>query len=130
LSSTGSRNCRVISDFERIKGLLPANLQSRVVPFEEFQEKKGYKLSKLNEALTYKKAIPFEAKLLSSRGRFFAKTSVPTQTISQFMGVNSEYAEQLEQRLNAIPLTLETNEYIAEIDNVIASFVRPSEIDV
>jgi putative transposon-encoded protein len=118
------------SDFERIKELLPENIQSKVLPFKELQEKKGYKLSKLNEALTYKKAIPFEAKLLSYAGGFFTKTSVPTQTISQFMGVGSEYAEQLVKRLNVIPLTLETNEYIAEIDNVIASFVRPSEMDV
>jgi hypothetical protein len=45
-------------DFERTKGLLPANLQSKVVSFEKMQEKKKYRNSQFNDVLFDERLMP------------------------------------------------------------------------
>jgi hypothetical protein len=115
------------SDFERIKGLLPANLQSKAVYSEKIQEKRAYRNSKLNDALLGERLMPFEIITLGRKGNNAA--FVPG-IISQFFGAKTTAAIELKKQLVAIPLTLAPNVYRAKVDNVISSFIRPSKIDV
>jgi hypothetical protein len=107
--------------------LLPANLQSKVVSFEEMQEKKAYRNSKLNDALVEERLMPIQSIALGRKGNDAA--FVPG-IISQFFGAKTTPAIELKKQLGAISLTLAPNEYRAKVDNVISAFIRPSEIDV
>jgi hypothetical protein len=115
------------SDVERIKGLLPANLQSKVVSLVEMQEKKAYRNSKLNDALVEERLMPIQAIALGRKGNDAA--FVPG-IISQFFGAKTTPAIELKKQLGAISLTLAPNEYRAKVDNVISSFMKSSEKNV
>jgi hypothetical protein len=71
--------------------------------------------------------MPFEIITLGRKGNNAA--FVPG-IVSQFFGAKTTAAIELKKQLGAISLTLDPDEYRAKIDNVISSFIRPSEIGV
>ena len=100
---------------------MPANLQSKVVSFEEMQEKKAYRDSKLNDALVEERLMPIQAIVLGRKGN---DTAFIPGIISQFFGAKTTSAIKLKKQLGAISLTLDMESYKEEVDRKVNSVLQ------